>query len=52
MNSTIASDRRAAVKSATASSALSSFVPSQYGMSVYGNLQASCRLNTVFTLLF
>jgi hypothetical protein len=35
MNSTIGSDRRVAVKSATASSALSGFFPSQYCMSVY-----------------
>ncbi|UUZ46655.1 antitoxin VbhA family protein [Massilia sp. B-10] len=34
MNSTIGSDRRAAVESATASSALSGFFPSLYGLSV------------------
>lgn len=35
MNSTIGIDRRAAVESATASSALSGFFPSLYGLSVY-----------------
>lgn len=35
MNSTIGSDRRAAVESATANSALSGFFPSLYGMWVY-----------------
>ena len=35
MNSTIGSDRRAAVKNATASIALSGLVPSLYGVSVY-----------------
>lgn len=35
MNSTIGSVRHAAIKSATANSALSGFFPSMYGMAVY-----------------
>lgn len=51
MNSTIESNRRAAVKSATASSALSGFIPSQYGMSVYEKWIAGMDENEAIVLL-
>lgn len=51
MNSTIESDRRAAVKSATASSALSGFSPSPYGMSVYEQWIAGMDENEAIVLL-
>lgn len=51
MNSTIGSDRRAAIKSATASSALSGFFPSLYGLSVYEKWIAGMDENEAIVLL-
>ncbi len=51
MNSTIESDRRAAVKSATTSSALSGFFPSLYALSVYEKWIAGMDENDAIVLL-
>ena len=51
MNSIIETDRRAAVKSAVAISALSGFVPSPYGMSVYEKWIGGIDIDDAIVLL-
>ncbi|MES2128958.1 MAG: antitoxin VbhA family protein [Pseudomonadota bacterium] len=51
MNSKIESDRRAAVKNATAISALSGFVPSPYAMAVYEKWVAGIDCDEAVSLL-